>query len=610
MPRRIAVLLAILSCLLIADETLTALCLEFEGLDLLDDGDVEIPCLQLLEGSAPDEDPAAPLVLVLVESRLLETPDGEAELLPHLQTFVSDLRAEGWRARLLEAQLYQGPRHQDGRSLLALRRFFQAVWRQDPQFAGALLVGSFPEAFLVRNYNWRKKGRLTLRKGTPEEKSYENVPYLRAVPEPVAQRCELVLADLDGAWEDRYIEQRERLPTLIGIYPDGVPSRGGPCADYQRGSVVFEDFFYVNDGRFDARERLAAGGTLLGLDIEVLDEYENAECNPSDKSQGNPLARPDVGISRIDARHVALRPRADVRGLNGEGLLDADGQPQRVDFGPDAKIPSPLSLWERDPQLELQLLREYFVRNHAFRLGMPAEHFRPAAIARDLGNGFAVARDASDLWQDCDQPAAYQGHTANLLDYVAWLKEPAALRDVRAHTDCYGSIFGKVQAAKLVEAVGGTAWGWSKRGSALVPGLHTSKADFPLYRSLWENSQQARGGALYLHTGCDVVSPASASKRAYNHPGYGHWQGAECLLFYADALVLLGRAKVFYDAPRGFSQVLAGGGTMAEAWQRYFQIESEAASAAKVGGGIGRKRAYFWSLVGDWTLRLRAPTAP
>ena len=47
--------------------------------------------------------------------------------------------------------------------------------------------------------------------------------------------------------------------------------------------------------------------------------------------------------------------------------------------------------------------------------------------------------------------------------------------------------------------------------------------------------------------------------------------------------------------------------TVGDAWRGTFEIESNAAAWSKVGGDIGRKRTYFWSLLGDWTLRLRVP---
>jgi len=83
--------------------------------------------------------------------------------------------------------------------------------------------------------------------------------------------------------------------------------------------------------------------------------------------------------------------------------------------------------------------------------------------------------------------------------------------------------------------------------------------------------------------------------------------GAEALLFYADGLALLGRAKVFYDEPRGFAETLGAGRSFGDAWRRYFELESAAGSWHEVGDDIGRKRAYFWSVIGDWTLTLKSP---
>ncbi len=192
-------------------------------------------------GSIPENEGAGrPLVLILIEERLLSrlpgAVEGPSDLRPALDRFAEDLRRDGYRARLVSARVHAGVEHQDGRILLALRRFFQRIQRDAPPFAGAVLVGSFPEAFLVRSCNWRKRTKLTLNKGKAEEKTFaEPVPYLRTVPEPVARRAEVVLCDLDGNWEERYVCARERLPTVIGVFPDGIPPRGGICRDYERG---------------------------------------------------------------------------------------------------------------------------------------------------------------------------------------------------------------------------------------------------------------------------------------------------------------------------------------------------------------------------------------
>ncbi|HZN40352.1 MAG TPA: hypothetical protein VFD82_16215 [Planctomycetota bacterium] len=44
--------------------------------------------------------------------------------------------------------------------------------------------------------------------------------------------------------------------------------------------------------------------------------------------------------------------------------------------------------------------------------------------------------------------------------------------------------------------------------------------------------------------------------------------------------------------------------TFGEAWRRCFAIEGEAKNWTEVGDDIGRKRSCFWSVIGDWTLRL------
>jgi hypothetical protein len=110
-----------------------------------------------------------------------------------------------------------------------------------------------------------------------------------------------------------------------------------------------------------------------------------------------------------------------------------------------------------------------------------------------------------------------------------------------------------------------------------------------------------------LHTGCHGISPPGAAKLAFDHPSYGRRGGGESLLFYGRGLAMVGRAKVFYDEPRGFAQELAAGRTMGHAWAHYFDAEARV-SWSQAGEDIGRKRAYFWSILGDWTLRLQRPT--
>ena len=107
-----------------------------------------------------------------------------------------------------------------------------------------------------------------------------------------------------------------------------------------------------------------------------------------------------------------------------------------------------------------------------------------------------------------------------------------------------------------------------------------------------------------------AISPPGAERLAYDHPAYGVRQGAEALLFFGNGLALVGRSKVFYDEPRGFTDALREGATFGAAWARYFDVESRAGSWGEVGGDIGRKRAYFWSVLGDWSLKLHPAARP
>ena len=600
-------------------------CKRFTGLDLNGDGVVEISSLRPLETPPQPDGRQERLVLILVEARLLvplrEPGDGDTDLMPALRRFADDLRNAGWRSRLIATDVYAGGRHQDGRTLLALRRFFRAVADSSPPLAGAVLIGSFPEAFLVRSYNWRKRTKLTLNKGKANEHRFdEPVPYLRTVPEPVAMKCELVLCDLDGNWEGLYVEARERLPSVIGIFPDGVPARGGICPDFERSGVVFEDFFHVNDGHFDVRELVVRRKSdetgepeeqVTAIDFVPLGDAVDEECTAEDRARGNPLARPEIIVSRINPRGVALRPKPNVVGTDGKGLLDGAGKPRTVVFADEKSVPRWISVWERDPVLERQLLVSYFDRNHRYRRGEFAWAFKPAAIGHGLADGFPRIKKACGGWEDFDEPGYRGGTKATLLDLAEWLKLPAVIRDLRAHSDPWGSTFGKAGIDELTAAAGGRPWVWAKEENALVPSLHDAckggKADFALYRTMWQNGVLPDIGCFYFHQGCDGISPAHARDRVYNHPDYGYWQGAEALLFYVQGLALVGRAKVFYDEPKEFCKSLAAGKTFGETWAHYFEIESLAEDAEKGGGGIGRKRSYFWSVLGDWTLRLTAP---
>jgi hypothetical protein len=421
-----------------------------------------------------------------------------------------------------------------------------------------------------------------------------------------------VLADLDGAWEHLYHQGPEDLPNALAIYPDLTPPegvsaesewlKGGPTQYVERGSDRVEDFFLVDDGKLSLTE-LPDGR----LDIRTLDDQQNDECSAVDRARPNPLSGPGILVSRLNARHVGLRPQVNLKGTDGKGLLDEHGLPQTVTFASEAETPRGHTVWEQDPATEMQLLLEFFDRNHRYRRGAFREQLQPASAAYGLDSFMAEMRATRVAWSAHVPPDSdVHDDEATLTNVALWLRRPAVLRAIAAHSDPWGSSFKEAgDAAALDRACGGQAWSWTREGNKLVPTLGTGgKLDLGVERTLWQNGAIPDSASFYLHSGCDITGPGGAGSVPYNSPDYAYWQGAEGLMFYCKGLALVGRSKTFYDFPTGFAGELGTGKTFGEAWRHYYEVESAAPNMDDVGGGIGRKRAYFWNVLGDWTLRL------
>jgi len=591
----------------VVQAALAEACAVFTGFDQNGDGIAELERLARLQedGGFPYERPGSGrgLVLVIVEERLWK-PEAAPDLRPALATYIADLAAEGYEAALITASVYAGEKHQDGRTVLALRAFLRRLAATTPSFQGVVLVGNFPEAFLVRQYFWRLHGPVTIRAGQPGEKKFEEpIDYWRTRAEPIALRSELVLADLDGRWEEVYHEAPEELPYAMAAFPEGAEAAGGVTEHYEFGTDRFVDFFFIQDGRWKAEP--AGPGKLRFLPLPDRDD----ECAPADLALPNPMCRPEICVSRINAFHAGVDPSPEVRGISDEGLLDANGKPQTVTFADPESTPHPLHIWVPSPALERRLLLEYFERNHRYRQGGYADACKPACIGTEWDSSIPEILQAFEgtpvKWGPPAEGYDVQGGKVELVDFVRWMKRPALLRVIKAHTDPWGSTFSACTDLEALHAeVGGTIWHWKREGNVLTPSLEqeSGKASLALYRTMWENRVLPEAANMFLHTGCDSISPEGANSLPYNAPRYGFWQGAEGLLMYGQGLVLLGRAKVFNDEPRELFQTLASGGNWGEAWRRYFEVESQDPALATEEQGIRQKKAYFWSLIGDWTL--------
>jgi hypothetical protein len=590
-------------------------CRTYSAYDRDRDGHCEIETLRRVADAKGGERGA---VLVFVEKRLWEMgkwgneemrqraaispfphfPIPSLDLRPALKTYLRDLAREGYHAILLASSLYAGPIHQDGLTVLALRDVLQSIRSEVPDLKAAVLVGNFPAAFLVRQYYWQRGDSLTLYSGTPAEKKWDAVPHVRSIAEVVASPCDLVLADLDGHWDQLYRREPQRLAGLYAAFPDD-PKRE-VTQYFQYSAERYEDFFLVQDGTWE-EEYLPGGKRRF-----IFKGEPNTECADADRQQVNILARPEIAIGRINAFHTGVIPNPALRGIHGEGLLDASGHPQTVEF-PDAKsVPRVTDIWVPSESFERKLLLEYFARNHRYRAGGYKEARRPASIATEWDSSVPEMKKCVADWKDADTKGLeYNGGKVTVTDFVNWLKQPALARAIKAHSNAICSEFGAPpDPAAFAQEVGPQKWYWTREGSKLVPDMKGSggQLNFGLMRTLYENRVLPDCPNLYFHTGCEAIMPWHYETEPYNSPRHGQWQVAEALLMYGNGLALIGRGKVFYDEPREFWKTLGEGGAWGDGWKRYFDVEGADKELAK--DGIGRKRAYFWSTIGDCTLTL------
>ena len=608
---------------------------KYKNYDMNADGRVEINELKHLfpnpEAYAPAENGA---IVVFVDPRLVsDDPSNEIsrfEMQLWLGMYAVDLRNEGYFPWFVEASVYDGIEHQDGRTLLAMRRFLQDVRKYYP-LKGTILIGSFPEAGIVRSTLLKRRANdpMTFSGGT--SLTVDDVSYLNLDAEFVTPRGEIVLADLDGNWEQLYREEPFNfqgaqvlpqkvstvswLPPMYPVFPTDNQTLTTP--HFNSFIRSFEDVFLVRDET--ASVSMANGNLTLQI---VSTEEPSPEATTLDKAQPNRIARPEILVSRIDARHVAVMPTS-APDLDGKLPLGADGKPQALRFSRATNVQ-----WLRDPSFERRLITEYIARSRGFRNGNDRQKpFRVSAIrgAVELESPQSMVNQLKKANSGFGAPVT--ADQANLIDYVRWLKTPATLRGIAAHSSETISQFPGLTNTTALEQEIGRAWNWKRTQVGneyrLEPTLpsNTDAGAF-LYRTLYENKWLADSGQTFIvHNGCDVNKPANYRDVPYNHEDYGgqsghggNVQNAESILFFANALAIMGRNKVFYDSPSGFAEEVARTGRFGAGWSAYFYAEAanDGLDEGDVGYGdqrnqrtLARKRSYYWNLLGDFTLQLK-----
>lgn len=615
----------------------------YTGYDMDGDGRAEINSLKAL---FPNPEPyyATPngVVIVLVDPHLVtDDPNihmSRFEMSLWLSLLGNDISRDGFFPYFVEASVYNGPVHQDGRTLLAMRRFLKTV-RANYPLAGVLLVGSFPDASIVRSVFVKATSYadapVNFNSGIEPVNGYVG-HFLALDSELITTRAEIVLGDLDGNWESLY------RPTLnvagyhaLPLEPSEQYPQNGQyiyTPHFQAISQSFPDVFHIQDHNVTTN---ALGNGWLIMTINSVEE-PSPEATAADQALPNRLARAEIMVSRIDPKRIAVKPTAPTD-LDGKtSPIGADGRPQELRYNNPASV-----TWYRDPSLERQLVADYVARSHSFRLGYDDNlPFRTSAVRGAPGlmspDGFNnLLRRSADGFE-----ASTGRDLAMLVDYVKWLKEPAVLKGIAAHSDGVNSQFGYTPLSYYIaEAAGGTdasgthVWRWvSERrgpGWVLTPSFEglTVDASFFIYRTMWQTGALASAGqTFYVHDGCEVMRPKNAEWAPYNDPNYGqfdyygHVANGESLMFYANGLGLMARNKVFNDTPAGFYEAIkATGGRFGAGWRAYFNtdgynagLNERALDPTVVNPGadrrertLQRKRSYFWSMTGDPTIKIR-----
>ncbi len=385
---------------------------------------------------------------------------------------------------------------------------------------------------------------------------------------------------------------------------------------YEAFDVTYEDYFSIQD------ENTSIGSSLAGDPlVSILGVNErNPELTPGDWTFANPLARPEIEVTRINAKHLGRKPGLTGFSTDGLGVFDTNGKPRAVPTtSPYASVV--FSFYE---DVEQRLLVDYFARNHAFRSGSNSTlpyrvgAFRAAA-------GLQSPTDFDALLSGAD-PSGFAAPVpvdlANIVEYVNWLKTPMTLRGVEAHADWLQAQFdAPPNVAALDTAVGGTPWRWQRRqvdasNWLLEPTLSGSGlADVSFYRTLWENGALAGAGekTFMIHGGCSVNSVANGHL-PYSASTYGQNNHAEALLFLQTPLEAMARAKVFNDTPRGVGQAMYSSKRFSTSLGGYFTADANDATLNsststspndRANRVLQRKRTYVWGVLGDFTLRFK-----
>ena len=472
---------------------------------------------------------------------------------------------------------------------------------------------------------------------------------------------------MDGEWDSTYNKGKTKLPALravpeninsakwveygttsvidrqFGVYDPKIAKFATDIWDYE-----VEDFFHINDGSFKVSQKTlddANAGKIIITELQIS-KTKDSEVSKDDLYNLNPIATPKIIVSRIDAHHIAITPNPDYLGDKGEPLFDSYGKPQEITA---AKGVDWSNLYILDPELECKLIMQYLERNHNQRIASWEEKVEYAAIAggaltkADIVNKVLgpLSSEYSGIYDPPDNAFPSQ--------YVRWLRKAALIYLIETRSDdqqfCFrdlvrekeellqalgdmirtgdlasiyiGDLAGAIlklpdvgQETKTLDLYLGSKperWYWDTDKQKLIPGWADLKGAVTVHvhKALWASGMEysTSGGRFYITDGSNANS--CNTSLPYNDDKYAKGQIAESLLFYVRGLAVLARAKDYNDLPTNIGFIFdQEEKPFGEIWKGYFESEKQDPSLNTVSNGIGRKKSYFWGIIGDWTLKI------
>jgi outer membrane lipoprotein-sorting protein len=593
------------------------------NIPIVSDNTIEINSIQALSGVEGNVDLAPtnkPLVLVLVEPRLMNSFTGSkyqlADLQNRLKQFKQDLVNDGKYGLVLSTSVYAGSVRQDGLTCLALRRFFKDVLANYPLLEGVIFVGRFPECSEVRRVAWGYGwGQVRDQSGTLVQDFSSDGAILCINTGVEAPRTDIPLADLDGNWESRY--RASLSAEQCFIKPNNVVTTNSPWTEWSQTSFLvtgtkwafqpginqsYVDVFYVDDAVYSTP--VINNGTIS---VTVTSAAGNYEVSATDMMRPTPMAMPDIYVSRINPNSASYQEDSTWRDINGQSLYDASGKPQAVASQPPARTFS--------QDLERTLLVEYFDNNHSFRSGtfyyQPFDYGSAAnALGTAAGTSALLANARPDWYQENDAVESPAAGTTPLNTFADWFNQNVPVRYIMAHANSQLNAFATPNSSDMIASVGNPCY-WVQSGSQWVPSWVPigGSAGFDFYRALWKNKKisDQTSPSLVFNGGCEAATPVGENgSTTTSYLNFGSGQNSESLLFYGKTIGAIARARIFYDQLEGWQSYTYGNSyaMFGDIWRKNYESLSGRATLLNEDRSAG-KRAYWWVLFGDYTLKLR-----